>query len=65
VPHDAAQLCRALCGGYEHERFGAIWLDTRHRVLHAETLFLGTIDGATVYRVLSVSLQPAPWGARI
>jgi DNA repair protein RadC len=49
APRDAEDLCRALCGGYEHERFAAVWLDTRHRVIQAEVLFRGTIDGATVY----------------
>jgi DNA repair protein RadC len=49
APQDAARLCRSLCAAYENERFGAVWLDSRHRVLHAETLFTGTIDGATVY----------------
>lgn len=48
-PQEAAELCRALCAGYENERLGVVWLDTRHRVLHAETLFTGTIDGAVVY----------------
>jgi DNA repair protein RadC len=49
APRDAESICRALCGGYDHERFAAVWLDTRHRVLQAEVLFRGTIDGATVY----------------
>ena len=49
APRDAVEICRALCGGYEHERFAAVWLDARHRVIHAEVLFRGTIDGATVY----------------
>jgi DNA repair protein RadC len=48
-PTDAAKLCRSLYGSYDNERFGVIWLDTRHRVLHVETLFTGTIDGAAVY----------------
>ena len=48
-PQDAARLCRSLCAGYENERFGVLWLDTRHRVIHSEVLFTGTIDGASVY----------------
>ena len=32
-----------------HESFHAVYLDTRHRVIKAETVFTGTIDGAAVY----------------
>jgi DNA repair protein RadC len=49
APRDAESICRALVGSYPAERFAAVWLDTRHRVLHAETLFNGTVDGATIY----------------
>ena len=35
--------------GKKEERFAVIFLDTRHRVIICETLFYGTIDGATVY----------------
>jgi DNA repair protein RadC len=48
-PQEAAKLCRSLCAGHDNKRFGVIWLDTRHRVLNAETLFSGTIDGTSVY----------------
>ncbi|MDQ0704000.1 DNA repair protein RadC [Pseudomonas sp. W3I7] len=33
----------------EHEVFGVIFLDARHRVLAFEVLFHGSIDGASVY----------------
>ncbi len=33
----------------EHEVFGAIFLDTRNRVIDNQTLFRGTLDGAAVY----------------
>ncbi len=33
----------------EHEVFGLIWLDNRHRVLAVEELFHGTLDGASVH----------------
>ena len=33
----------------EHERFCAIWLDNRHRVIRFDELSRGTIDGASVY----------------
>ena len=32
-----------------HEVFACLFMDTRHRVLAFETLFYGTIDGASVY----------------
>lgn len=35
--------------GQQFESFVIIHLDNRHRVLHIEELFRGTIDGATVY----------------
>lgn len=33
----------------EHEVFGVIFLDAKHRVLAFEILFYGSIDGASVY----------------
>jgi len=33
----------------EHEEFSVIFLNNKHRVLSYETLFRGTIDGASVY----------------
>ena len=33
----------------EHEVFGVIFLDAKHRVLAFEVLFHGSIDGASVY----------------
>jgi DNA repair protein RadC len=35
--------------GYRNEVFGAVFLDTRHRVLAFEEMFFGTIDGASVH----------------
>ena len=35
--------------GYEHEVFGILWLDNRHRVIAFEELFRGTIDGTSVH----------------
>jgi len=34
---------------YKHEVFAGLFLDNRHRVIHFEELFSGTIDGASVY----------------
>jgi len=33
----------------EHEEFSVIFLNNKHRVLSYETMFRGTIDGASVY----------------
>jgi DNA repair protein RadC len=49
APRDAHDLCRVLVGRYENERFGVLFLDGRHRLITAEVMFTGTIDGATVY----------------
>lgn len=49
APRDAHELCRVLVGRYENERFGVLFLDGRHRLITAEVMFIGTIDGATVY----------------
>jgi len=49
APRDAHELCRVLVGRYENERFGVLFLDGRHRLITAEVMFTGTIDGATVY----------------
>jgi DNA repair protein RadC len=34
---------------YPYEVFACLFLDTRHRVIHYQELFQGTIDGASVY----------------
>ena len=49
APKDAHDLCRVLVGRYEHEHFVVLFLDTHHRLITAEVMFTGTIDGATVY----------------
>lgn len=36
------------------EAFGAVWLTSKHEVIAVDTLFHGTIDGATVYPRLVV-----------
>lgn len=48
-PSDAAQFLRMRLGALAHEEFHIVWLDNRHRILSAERLFTGTIDGASVY----------------
>lgn len=60
-PNAARKFLCGLYGGFEHEIFGALFLDNRHRVVHQEVLFRGTIDGASVHprevikRVLDVN----------
>jgi DNA repair protein RadC len=36
-------------GGLDHEVFGCLHLDNRHRLIAAEDLFRGTIDGASIH----------------
>jgi DNA repair protein RadC len=36
APRDAQELCRVLVGRYEHERFGVLFLDSRHQLIIAE-----------------------------
>jgi DNA repair protein RadC len=36
-------------GGLDHEQFGVIYCDNRHRVIKIETVFHGTIEGASVH----------------
>ena len=53
-PEIAAGLFMTYLAGKESEEFVAAYLDTRHRLIVIETLFQGTIDGATVHpRVLA------------
>jgi DNA repair protein RadC len=48
-PSEAGNYLRAHCAHFEHEVFGCMFLDTRHRILATETLFRGTVDGAEVH----------------
>ena len=41
-------LCTKL-GGFEHEVFAVLFLDTRHRLIEYAEMFHGTIDSASVY----------------
>lgn len=40
---------QSLLGGYEHEVFALLMLDSKHRILDFEELFRGTLDSANVY----------------
>lgn len=48
-PSDAVNFLRASLRDRRREVFCGLFLDTRHRVVHWEELFLGSIDGACVY----------------
>ncbi|GLQ87238.1 JAB domain-containing protein [Dyella flagellata] len=48
-PMDAADYLRIRLGGLPHEEFHVLWLDSRHCILDCQRLFMGTIDGASIY----------------
>ena len=59
---DPEQLARSLIARYSHhvqERLGAVYLDSRNRVLHEREVFIGTINSATVSTrdVLKIALD--------
>ena len=48
-PSMAADYLKARLGPLEREAFLVMLLDTRHRILATDVLFVGTIDGAEVH----------------
>ncbi len=48
-PADTEAFLLARLRHLAHERFCCLYLDNRHRVLHFDELFRGTIDGTSVY----------------
>lgn len=46
---DATELIQFKMGKPEREEFACLFLDNKHNVITFETLFYGTIDGASVY----------------
>lgn len=48
-PMQAANYCKVRLQHLEHEVFLVLFLDTRHRVIAAEEMFRGTIDGSEVH----------------
>jgi DNA repair protein RadC len=46
---DTRRFLRAKLVTQDHEQFGCLFLDNRHRVIAWEVLFHGTIDGCSVY----------------
>lgn len=43
------QYCMLQIAHLLDEHFGCMFLDNQHRLIHYETLFNGTIDGAAIY----------------
>ena len=48
-PGEVRNYLAAHLSGLQHEVFGALFLDNRHRVIRCADLFTGTIDSAAVY----------------
>jgi len=48
-PKDTEDYLQTLLGDLEHEVFGFIFLDNRHRIIACRELFRGTVDGTSVY----------------
>ena len=48
-PEHTVQFLCARLRSRPHEIFACLFLDARHRVIHFEEMFRGTIDGATVH----------------
>lgn len=47
-PNRVRAYLRLKTAGLEHEVFGVLFLDNRHRVIDVQHMFRGTIDGAAV-----------------
>jgi DNA repair protein RadC len=48
-PEDTKSYCRLKLGAMEHEVFGVMFLDNKHRLIDFKEMFRGTIDSASVY----------------
>ena len=48
-PRRTEEFLRLHLGGRDYEVFGLLHLNTRHRLIAAEDLFRGTLDGSSVY----------------
>lgn len=49
APERVKQFCQLHFGCLEHEEFGVLFLDNQYQLIKFESLFRGTIDGASVY----------------
>ena len=59
APDRTRQYLRLHFGGLDHEIFGCLFLDNRHRLIAVEQLFRGTVDGACVHprEVVKAAIQ--------
>lgn len=48
-PQAVRDYLRAQLRHLHHEAFACLWLDNQHQVIEFETLFRGTLNGASVY----------------
>ena len=48
-PQDTKRFLHACLADYGHEVFAAVFLDNKHQVIKFKELFVGTLDGASVY----------------
>lgn len=48
-PEQTRRFLQYHLGGRDREVFSCLFLDSQHRLLRCEDLFLGTLDGAAVY----------------
>lgn len=48
-PQETRDFLTSQLRDYAYEVFAVLFLDQRHRVIHFEEMFRGTIDGASVY----------------
>lgn len=48
-PENTQRYLRLKLAHLQHEVFGCLFLDNRHRVIELRELFTGTIDGASIY----------------
>lgn len=49
APETVRQYLQTLLACKEHEAFTVLFLDNRHRLIHTEEMFRGTIDGTSVH----------------
>jgi DNA repair protein RadC len=48
-PAKVRHCLQAKLGGFDHEVFAVLFLDTRHRLISYQEMFRGTIDNASVH----------------
>jgi len=48
-PEQTENYLRTRMRDYQQEVFACLWLDNRHRIIHFDELFFGTVNGANVY----------------